>query len=238
MRLGRYLITLYLAITIATATMGLSAPIVMGESENATIVEGSFENVLIDTNGKNVWYHVEVLSGGSVDVYMADMIQYYSGTISVYPGHEHVGVRDIEDTLKGASGSVHLVVDNGDDLGVASSGDVTVMMEWELETDYFGLVLGVIFLIIIIISIVASVVIKRRRVQVTTVVEDEFGRVLSYETHEESPTYGGSTGGTVGYAQSGGNGGAAAPTEEYCPGCGRSKIFDPATRRTYCPACG
>ncbi len=234
MRMGRYLITLYLAITIATATMGLSAPIVMGESETATIDQGSFESILIDTNGKNLWYHVKVLSGGSVDVYMADTIQYWTGTITVYPGHEHPGVRDIEDTLKGASGLVHLVVDNGDDLGVVSTGNVTVLMEWELETDYIGLVLGVIFLIFIIIGIVASVVVKRRRVQVTTVVEDEFGRVLSYETHDEAPNQGnafGTPSGTV-------PGAMAAPTEEYCPGCGRSKVFDPATRRTYCPHCG
>lgn len=234
MRSGRHLITLYLAITIATATMGLSAPIVMGESQNASIPEGSFENVLIDTNGQNVWYHVKVLSGGSVDVYMAESIQYYSGTIIVYPGHEHPAVTDIEDTLTGASGLVHLVVDNGDDLGVVSTGDVSVMIEWELQTDYVGLAMGVIFLVIIIVVIVAAVVVKKRRVQVTTVVEDEHGRMLYYETHEEAPTQQNAFGSNTGTVA----GAMAAPAEEYCPGCGRSKVYDPVSRRNYCPHCG
>jgi len=233
MRLSRYLIALYLAITIATATMGLSAPIVMGESENATITEGTFENVLIDTNGQNVWYHVKVLSGGSVDVFMADMIYYSTGTISYYPGHKHMAVSDVEDTLTGASGSVHLVVDNGDDIGIASFGDVTVLMEWELQTDYVGIVVGIIFLIILIVVIVAAVVVKRRKVQVTTVVEDEFGRVVSYEVHDEPNYQGNAVGSSTGTIA----GAAPTATDEYCPGCGRSKVYDPASRRTYCPAC-
>ncbi len=217
--------------------MGLSAPIVMGESDTANIVEGSYESISIDTGGSNVWYHVQVVNGGSVDVYMADMIMMYSGTITVYPGHDHIGVRDVEDTLTGASGTVYLVVDNGDSLGSTPSGDVTVQMEWELEFDYVGVALGIISLVIIIVVIVAAVIVKRRRVQVTTVVEDEHGRMLYYETHDESPSYGDTTGGTVGYAPRGAAGGTAAPTEEYCGICGRSKVFDPATRRTYCPHC-
>lgn len=224
-----------LLLALAFAIPIVASPLAdAGEERTVSISKGSYEDILITETG-SIKYSVTVVSGGPVDVYMAKyLIPGPFGTISVIEGHSHEGVESVEDTLNGADGSVYLVVDNGDSIGTASSGDVTVTMSWESTTSV-GAVLGVLLAIIIIISVVIGIVAavvksKRKSGAMVPVGQKVVAASPDGSTYIVEDTYVETDGSAEEYD-------SVRESGQYCPSCGAMMDLDARTGAIWCPRC-
>jgi hypothetical protein len=183
----------------------------------------------IDTDGDDVDYHVEVISGGEVDVYIVtDLVEYpWALMVDVLPGHSHEGVMKVEDTLKDRSRNSHLLVDNSDGMGIDPSGDVTVKVQWEPHDSLtFWLILLSIVLILVATFFILLLKAPSRRAKIsagssTSSSIEGTGAVYAIEEPEPSmPSVP-----------------PPDPPPTICPTCGSMMRIDMGTGVTYCPRC-
>ena len=233
--MGFALWTSCLLLALAFALPVVALPLAdAGEERTVAIKEGSYEDIYITERG-SIKYSVRVISGGPVDVYMAKyLLPGPAGSISVIEGHSHEGVESVEDILEGADGSVYLVVENGDNIGTASSGDVTVYMSWEstvTATGVLGILLGVLVFISIVIFLVAAVVRSRKkRGAMVPVGQRIITTSFDGSTYIVEDTYVETDGDEDGDA-------SVRESGQYCPRCGAMMSLAPMTGAIWCPRC-
>ena len=199
------------------------------ETETHTIREGSYESVLIDADDDDIWYRVQVISGGQVDVYMSYDFQFGFPTSYFDPvsGHTHEGVMRVEDTLKGGDeplgeGLVWLIVDNSDSIGYPSEGNTTVRIEWERRMNFSLLVPGLIVIIAIGVGLAVLWAKKRSDARRPRISDQETAMELQRVLSQDEAV---------------GAGGEDPGTGAFCMGCGAEKKKNLQTGRIYCPNC-
>ncbi len=202
----------------------------------AAMAVESYDNTLMIREGDNhYWevegsgtleFRVEVITGGAVDVLITDDAPF--GMVFYYEDHKYTNKRLVEDEFPMQDSSEYLVIDNSDEIGVHTTGDVTVKVKFELTGQAAALLLGLLVPIIILILVVLGFVVRRRSrlsstradYQVETVYVDESGRRIG-SSMEPPPAAA-----------------VAAPTEsQWCPGCGAEMRWDPSVGRPVCPYC-
>jgi hypothetical protein len=201
----------------------------------AAMAVESYDNTLMIREGDNhYWevegsgtleFRVEVLSGGTVDVLITDDAPF--GMVFYYEDHKYTNKRLVEDEFPMQDSSEYLVIDNSNEIGVHTTGDVTVKVKFELTGQAASLLLGLLLPIIVLVLVVLGIVVRRSRMsstradnQVETVYVDESGRRIG-SSMEPPPAAA-----------------MAAPSEsQWCPGCGAEMRWDPSVGRAVCPYC-
>jgi hypothetical protein len=190
-----------------------------------TIAEGDNHYWRVEGDG-TLEFKVKVTSGGSVDVLVTDGAPV--GFVFYYEDHDYIAVTSVDEEFPmGSEGTVYLVVDNSNDIGVDTQGPVTVDVQWELTGQAVAFLLAVMLPIIFAVLIIVGVVLRFRRgraayVQTDTVVEDVY---LDQR-------------GAVVAVSSGPAAAAGPPSEpEWCAGCGAEKQWDQYQGRMLCPYC-
>ena len=201
-----------------------------------THAEDSYQgNVRIGQGDNHYWkvsgqgtleFTVEVVTGGPVDVLITDDVP--TGMVFYYEGHDYIRTSSVKGKFPmGSEGTVYLVVDNSNDVGVDTTGDVTVDVEWELSGQTSAWLAGVLVPIIFLILIVAGLVITVRRrtsrpryddTVVEDVYVDERGQVLGVSSGPPAR-------------------GRAPHEPQWCPSCGAEMQWDDYYGRSYCPHC-
>jgi len=171
-------------------------------------------------------FKVRVVSGGNVDVLIADGPP--SGFSFYYEGYLFTNEGSLEEEFPMQDETAYLVVDNSNDIGVHTVGDVSVKVEYELTGQGWALLLGLLIPIIFIVLIILRVALRfaagRTR---TTTVDYEVENI--YVDHQ---------GRQVGSSMAMPAAAATAPTEsQWCPGCGAEMRWDPSQGRSICPYC-
>ncbi len=181
----------------------------------------------IKTVGK-IEFTVDVVEGGPVDVLITQDLPV--GFVIFFEKWENV--RNLDDSFStGDDTEVYLLIDNTNEVGASSIGDVRVHVEWETTGEAAGWLLSVLVPIIIVIVIILSIVLRfasrgRSRggtdeVIVEEVYVDEQGRPIARsERVQMEPS---SRGGPVG--------------TQWCPNCGAEMGPHPRTGRLFCQHC-
>jgi hypothetical protein len=206
-------------VSISFIPMGVSAV-----TTQEVIEEGDDWNEIIRIGGGNLWYRVEVIGEGMVDVYMSLFL--YLGIpdtgIDTISGHRHEGVTVVEDTIEKNYPSINLIVDNSNKTGFPSTGDVTVKIQWEEKMDSMLFIPGLIVIIGIGVGLAVLWAKKRSDARGPKIHDRETAMELQRVLAQDE---------AVGAA------GEDPGTGAYCAGCGSEKKKSLRTGRIYCPNC-
>lgn len=187
--------------------------------ETVAIPQGTDHQWEIETKGDAIYYSVEVVSGGSVDV-IAAKFAYQDGELGYFylSGHRHINVREIDGTVSSHEDldDFDLFVDNSNDVGVGSTGDVTVNVIIEHRPSFPIWLLAIIAVVIFIVSVMGSM--RRERAEEEAGESVQRDMAALYEPPPTSPS--------------------GAPADTYCLDCGAQQAYDEATGALYCPRCG
>ena len=208
---------------LAVMVLPVSTAAPLTGSNTADIDEGGFRSFGVRGQGAFT-FSVLVVEGGHVDVYVCDSPPTL-GTIQYVEGYDYVDVEYVEDSFPREDDNVmYVVVENGDNVGSASEGDVRVTVEWATEKvdppDDSMAVLPILLIVVffVIVLVVAMVMRIARRPPPEVVVEDvyvdERGRRIAPPRAQ-----------------------ALSAGDRWCPRCGSERLVDPATGRVYCPNC-
>ncbi len=194
-------------------------------SKTATIEEGGYKSFGVDGQGVFV-FSVLVLNGSNVDVFICQSPPTL-GNLRYIEGYDYIDVESIQDNFPREDDDVmFIVVDNGDNVGVASTGDVQVLVEWETEkipspSDPLPVLLkavGIGIVVALVLAILLVRVLRRREepaeVIVETVYVDERGRAVPPPRPR-----------------------GLSPKDRWCPRCGSERMVSPRTGQPYCPNC-
>lgn len=193
-------------------------------TKTATIDRGGYKSFSVGGQG-DIAFSVNVVEGGNVDVYVCDSPPML-GSLEYIDGYDYVNVEYVEDSFpRDDDNTMFIVVDNGDDVGTASTGDVTVIVEWATEKvpppEDSIKVLPVALIVGFFVALIVVVLVLRTRrnpdlepeVVVETIYLDERGRQVA----PPAPTL--------------------SAQDRWCPRCGSERRINPATGWPYCPSC-
>jgi len=187
--------------------------------ETVTIPQGADHQWEIETKGDSIYYSVEVVSGGNVDV-IAAKFAYQDGKMGYFylPGHRHINVRQVDGKV-GSSEDLDdfdLFVDNTNDVGAASTGDVTVNVIIEHKASFPLWILAIVAVIAFLFTFWSGV--KRDQAKER---DEDLARREMATLHEPRPVA------TPGI-----------PAATYCMDCGAQQAYDEASGALFCPRCG
>ncbi len=187
--------------------------------ETVTIPQGTDHQWEIETKGDSIYYSVEVVSGGNVDV-IAAKFAYQDGKMGYFylAGHRHLNVRQVDGKV-GSSEDLDdfdLFVDNTNDVGAASTGDVTVNVIIEHKASFPLWILAIVAVIAFLFSAWAGMKRDQAKEQ-----NEELARKEMAALTEPIPV-----------ASPG------LPADTFCMDCGGQQAYDEASGALYCPRCG
>jgi hypothetical protein len=199
------------------------------QNETVTIAEGDNHYWKVSGDG-TLEFKVKVVSGGSVDVLITDGIPV--GFVFYYEDYDFIARTYVDEEFPmGSEGTVYLVVDNSNDIGVDATGPVTVDVEWELTGEAFAFLLAVIIPVIFLVLIVVGVIIRFKRGRAA------YDRSYSGTDTVMEDVYLNERGQVIGVS-SGPPPAARPPSEpQWCPGCGAEMRWDQRLGRMVCPYC-
>jgi hypothetical protein len=194
-------------------------------SNTAIIKEGEYKSFGVKGQGDFV-FTVLVVNGSNVDVFICHSPPTL-GNLRYLEGYDYIDVEYVEDSFpREDDDTMFIVVDNGDNVGVASTGDVEVLVEWETEKipppnenmPVLLKALGIAIVVALVIGILMVRVLRRREEPVDVVVEtvyvDERGRAVPPPRSR-----------------------GVSPKDRWCPRCGSERMVSPRTGQPYCPNC-
>ena len=194
-------------------------------TETVAIDEDKYESFGMGGQG-DIRFSVIVVEGGNVDVYVCDSPPTL-GSLEYIDGYDYIDVEYVEDSFsRDDDNTMFIVVDNGDNVGVASTGDVTVTVAWTTEKisppedpiSILPAVLIVGFFVVLIIVVLVARVRRGRAMEPQVIIEnvyvDEQGRQVAAP---RTPMM--------------------SAQDKWCPRCGSERRMNPATGRPYCPSC-
>jgi len=186
--------------------------------ETAEIGQGKDQRWDFRVSDFRIRYTVKVIQGGNVDVYVSAFGRRNSESkLYIIDGHQHEDVNKIEGVVSPPDylTSFYLDVDNSNETGITSDGNVTVKVKIEnyekYSTTWLYRIWGLVFLLMVV----------------------GLMRSLSKDKDKE-----GTTGGDDETSQAPSSPGQADyPTETVCQGCGGEYLIDEESGWPYCPFC-
>lgn len=186
--------------------------------EIAEIGQGHYEQWMFSLKDYRVRYHVKVVEGGNVDVYAAGYTwNDFDYDRRILGDHSHEGVNRVDDVVNPPDGTntLYLIVDNSNDAGAPSDGNVTVKIKLEhydrWSTKWICVAWAFMFLIL-----------------VSSMMWNVWGKKIKGESKTE---------GVERTTEPSIPGPFDRPTEEVCPDCGGEYLVDEASGWPYCPKC-